>query len=377
MEIKEEWRITPSGLTRGRGLGLAFGGRPGPFNAITDIANVEVGYTTLIRGSGPLVRGTGPVRTGVTAILPRGRERAGLACAAGGFALNGNGEMTGMIWVEESGQCEGPIAITNTHSAGLVRDAMVKWTLNSGRALGQHWGLPVVGETYDGELNDINGFHVTDADVFAALDGAAAGPIEAGSVGGGTGMIAYDFKGGSGTASRLVEAAGGSWVLGSFVQANFGIRSELTILGVPVGRHLKGGEVRSQPMGSVIAVVVTDAPLLPHQLKRLARRVPLGLARTGAISHNGSGDIFIALSSANGDAFMAGAGPRAMAFLPNEALDPLFAAVVETIEEAVIDAMIANLPMSGADDLAVRALPHAAVMELMQRYGLAGGEWRA
>ena len=167
-----------------------------------------------------------------------------------------------------------------------------------------------MGETYDGELNDINGFHVTDADVFAALDGAAAGPIEAGSVGGGTGMIAYDFKGGSGTASRLVEAAGGSWVLGSFVQANFGIRSELTILGVPVGRHLKGGEVRSQPMGSVIAVVVTDAPLLPHQLKRLARRVPLGLARTGAISHNGSGDIFIALSSANGDAFMAGAGPR-------------------------------------------------------------------
>ena len=172
-----------------------------------------------------------------------------------------------------------------------------------------------------------------------------------------------------GTASRLVEAAGGGWVLGSFVQANFGIRSELTILGVPVGRHLKGGEVRSQPMGSVIAVVVTDAPLLPHQLKRLARRVPLGLARTGAISHNGSGDIFIALSTANGDAFMAGPGPRAMAFLPNEALDPLFAAVVETIEEAVIDAMIANQPMSGADDLAVRALPHAAVMELMQRYG--------
>src|SRR6476661_5277687 len=180
MEIKAEWRMTPGGLTRGRGLGLAFGGQPGPFNAITDIANLEVGYTTLIRGSGPLVRAAGPVRTGVTAILPRGRERAQLACAAAGFSLNGNGEMTGMIWVEESGQCEGPIAITNTHSAGLVRDAMVKWTLRSGFAAGQHWGLPVVGETYDGELNDINGFHVTDEDVFAALDGAAGGPIEAG-----------------------------------------------------------------------------------------------------------------------------------------------------------------------------------------------------
>jgi D-aminopeptidase len=369
MEIKEEWRVTPSGLTRGRGLGLAFAGRPGPFNAITDIANLEVGYTTLIRGSGRLVRGSGPVRTGVTAILPRGRQRAQLGCAAGGFSLNGNGEMTGMIWVEEAGQCEGPIAITNTHSAGLVRDALVKWTLRSGQAMGQPWGLPVVGETYDGELNDINGFHVTDEDVFATLDGACPGPIEEGSVGGGTGMIAYDFKGGSGTASRLVEAAGGSWVLGSFVQANFGIRSELTILGVPVGRHLKGGEVRSRPTGSVIAVVATDAPLLPHQLKRLARRVPLGLARTGSIGHNGSGDIFIALSTANADAFIAGEGPRAMAFLPNETLDPLFGAVVETIEEAVIDAMIANQPMSGANDLAVRALPHEALMELMRRYG--------
>ncbi|MET0483588.1 MAG: P1 family peptidase [Aestuariivirgaceae bacterium] len=367
MQIKEEWRATPSGLIRARGLGLALSGRPGPFNAITDIANVEVGYATLIKGSGPLVRGSGPVRTGVTAILPRGRERAQLACAAGGFSLNGNGEMTGMIWVEESGQCEGPIAITNTHSLGLVRDALVKWNLRSAGAMDQPWGLPVVGETYDGELNDINGFHVTDADVFAALDGARSGPIEQGSVGGGTGMIAYDFKGGSGTASRVVEAAGGSWILGSFVQANFGIRSELTILGVPVGRHLKGGEVRSKPMGSVIAVVITDAPLLPHQLKRLARRVPLGLARTGSVSHNGSGDIFIALSTANADAFAAGDGPRAMAFLPNDELDSLFEATVETIEEAVIDAMIANRPMTGANDLAVRALPHEALVALLAK----------
>jgi L-aminopeptidase/D-esterase-like protein len=231
--------------------------------------------------------------------------------------------------------------------------------------MGQLWGLPVVGETYDGELNDINGFHVTDADVFAALDGARSGPIEQGSVGGGTGMIAYDFKGGSGTASRIVEAGGGSFILGSFVQANFGIRSELTILGVPVGRHLKGGEVRSKPMGSVIAVVITDAPLLPHQLKRLARRVPLGLARTGSVSHNGSGDIFIALSTANGDAFIPGTTPRAMAFLPNDELDSLFEATVETIEEAVIDAMIANRPMTGADDLEVRALPHDGLMGLL------------
>jgi D-aminopeptidase len=365
MQIKEEWRATPSGLTRARGLGLGFSGQPGPFNAITDIPNVEVGYATLVKGSGPLVRGSGPVRTGVTAILPRGRERANVACAAGGFSLNGNGEMTGMIWVEESGQCDGPLAITNTHSLGLVRDAVVKWMLRSSQSMDQPWGLPVVGETYDGELNDINGFHITDGDVFAALDGARSGPIEQGSVGGGTGMIAYDFKGGSGTASRIVEAAGGSWILGSFVQANFGIRSELTILGVPVGRQIKGGEVRSRPMGSVIAIVITDAPLLPHQLKRLARRVPLGLARTGSVSHNGSGDIFIVLSTANADAFVGGQGPRAMAFLPNDELDSLFEATVETIEEAVIDAMVANRPMTGANELEVRALPHAALMQLL------------
>jgi D-aminopeptidase len=367
MEIKEEWRITPSGLTRGRGLGLAFPGRPGPFNAITDIANVEVGYTTLIQGSGPLVRGSGPVRTGVTAILPRGRERAGLACAAGGFSLNGNGEMTGMIWVEESGQCEGPIAITNTNSAGLVRDAMVKWTLKSGLPLGQPWGLPVVGETYDGELNDINGFHVTDADVFAALDSAAAGPIEAGSVGGGTGMIAYDFKGGSGTASRLVEAAGGDWVLGSFVQANFGIRSELTILGVPVGRFLKGGEVRSRPMGSVIAVVVTDAPLLPHQLKRIATRPSLGIGRMGGRGNNSSGDIFVAFSTANPGAAGSKENVRVEA-IPNDRISPLFAATIQATEEAILNALLGAETMTGIDGARVTALPADRLLAALRKY---------
>jgi L-aminopeptidase/D-esterase-like protein len=247
-----------------------------------------------------------------------------------------------------------------------VRDALVKWNLRSATAMGQPWGLPVVGETYDGELNDINGFHVTDADVFAALDGARCGPIELGSVGGGTGMIAYDFKGGSGTASRIVEAAGGSWILGSFVQANFGIRSELTILGVPVGRHLTGGEVRSRPMGSVIAVVITDAPLLPHQLKRVARRVALGLGRDGSVGGGGSGDIFIAFSTANPDADASHLADLKM--LPNNSLDPLFTATVQGTEEAIINSMVAAEDMTGIDDRHVSALPHEKLREVLAKY---------
>ena len=226
-----------------------------------------------------------------------------------------------------------------------------------------------MGETYDGELNDINGFHVKDAHVFTALDGARPGALELGSVGGGTGMIAYDFKGGSGSASRICEAAGGTWTVGVFVQANFEIREELMILGVPVGQHLRGGEVRSPPRGSVIAVVITDAPLLPHQLKRVARRVALGIARTGSVAHDGSGDIFLALSTGNADSFGREERPRSMALLPNRSLDALFAATVEATEEAVIDAMVANEPMIGANDLEVRALPHGELVDLMRRYG--------
>ena len=374
---------TPSGKPRARALGIPFRGTPGPYNAITDVAGVEVGYTTLLRGDGPLVVGHGPVRTGVTAILPRGRAKADVGVFAGGFSLNGNGEMTGTIWIEESGECGGPITITNTHSCGIARDATVRWVVTSFPSSAPRFSLPVAGETYDGVLNDINGFHVTEAHVLAAIDGATSGPIELGSVGGGTGMICYGFKGGSGSASRIVEAAGGRYLLGAFVQANFGARAELTIAGVPVGRHFPvdaEGESRP-PGGSVIALVATDSPLLPHQLKRLARRVSLGVGRSGAVSHNGSGDIFLAVSTANeaalGVAPGAAAGPCAADFLPNDALDPLFAAVVEAVDEAVIDAMVANQAMSGRDGITIAALPHEALLAILASYNRTTSSRRA
>ncbi len=355
---------TPGGLRRARGLGIEFDGQPGEHNAITDVAGVEVGYATLVRGQGPLVRGRGPVRTGVTAILPRGRARGAAPVFAASFALNGNGELTGTQWIEDSGICQGPITITNTHSCGLARDATIRWLIERSDEPFERWLLPVAGETFDGELNDINGFHVTEADVFRALDGARGGPIELGSVGGGTGTICYDFKGGSGSASRRVAIAGREYHLGTFVQANFGRREELTIRGVRVGRQIRGGEVRSRPGGSIIAIVATDAPLLPHQLKRLARRVGLGLARTGSVSHNGSGDLFLALSTANAEGLERDAPLGEAAFLSNDSLDPLFAAVVESTEEAVIDSMVANRTMVGRDGVTVPALPHDRLLEL-------------
>jgi L-aminopeptidase/D-esterase-like protein len=364
---------TPAGRARARAVPVPFDGTPGPWNAITDVPGLEVGYCTVVRGEGPLVVGRGPVRSGVTAILPRGRAGLATPVFAGSHALNGNGELTGTLWIEESGQCEGPITITNTHACGLARDATVRWLLaRCPEAVGA-WGLPVAGETYDGELNDINGFHVTPEHVFEALDGATGGPLELGSVGGGTGMVCYDFKGGSGSASRVVAVDGEAWVLGAFVQANFGRRNELVVAGVPVGRHLPGGELRSKPAGSIIAVVATNAPLLPHQLKRLARRVALGIARSGAIAHNGSGDLFLALSTANAGAWAEGAGPRAAAFLANERLDPLFEAVVQATDEAVIDAMVANETMVGRDGHTALALPHDRLRDLLARYGRGAG----
>ena len=363
---------TPGGKLRVRGLGVALPGRPGPCNAITDIPGLEVGYTTLIEGSGRLVIGQGPVRTGVTAILPRGRQEAHIPVFGGSFSLNGNGELTGSHWVEESGEVEGPLTITNTFSCGVARDATVRWLVERYPELLDDWGLPVAGETWDGELNDIAGFHLRAEHVLGALDGACGGPLELGSLGGGTGMICYGFKGGNGSASRRLrfdEAC--EYTLGVFVQANFGSRRELVIAGVPVGRHLEqGAEARRPPGGSVIAVVATDAPLLPHQCKRLARRVGLGLARTGSISHHGSGDLFLAFSTANREVWgTADASPRRAAFLPNERLDPLFEAVVEATEEAVLDAMIANETMTGRDGITVPALPHDEVRTLLQRYG--------
>jgi D-aminopeptidase len=357
---------TPSGKLRARALGIPFPGRPGALNSITDVPGVEVGYATLISGAGPRIVGRGPVRTGVTAVFPRGRAAAASSVFAGYFSLNGNGELTGCHWVEESGRCEGPICITNTHSLGTVRDATIKWLVARTGGIGQ-WALPVTGETFDGYLNDINGFHVRDEHVFAALDGARGGAIEEGSVGGGTGMICYGFKGGSGTASRVVEFAGRPYHVGTFVQSNFGRREQLTIQGVPVGMALKDwqSDPRKAEAGSVIAIVGTDAPLLAHQLKRLARRVSLGIGRGGAVSGHGSGDIFLAFSTANRDALHDEERLAALEFVPDPQLNPFFEAVIQAVDEAVINSMVASDTMQGCDDHVVHALPHDDVRRLL------------
>jgi D-aminopeptidase len=364
---------------RARDLGVPFDGTPGPDNAITDVAGVEVGSSTLIRGEGALKVGEGPVRTGVTVILPRGAKDND-PVYAGWFSLNGNGEMTGTTWVEESGFLEGPVAITNTHSVGTVRDAMIAWGLKHG-ALRQPWSLPVVAETWDGFLNDINGFHVKPDDVFAALDSAKPGPVAEGNTGGGTGMVCYGFKGGTGTASRVVAQADGGYTVGVLVQCNCGRRPQLTIAGVPVGKEIPGNEPYAEAtppamlpgsesqgdIGSIIIVVATDAPLLPHQLKRLARRAALGLARTGSISGNGSGDIFLAFSTANPHAD-APPGPNTVKTVSNERISPLFAATVEATEEAIVNAMVGAKTLTGIDGHTVIALPHDRLQEVLKKY---------
>ncbi len=354
----QAWERTPEGRKRARGLGLDFSGHPGPFNAITDVEGVTLGTATLISGSGPLKLGEGPIRTGVTAILPRGRAGLGTPCWAAAEMLNGNGELTGSWWLAETGRLDLAITVTNTHSVGLARDATLEWALTHvGLLMQQDWGLPVAAETYDGYLNDINGFHVTRAHVFDALESAAGGRVEEGSLGGGAGMICYGYKGGNGTASRLAVTAGRTYSLGVFVQANFGRQGDLRILGQAIPSD---DAVETGGSGSVIAVVATDAPLLPHQLRRLARRVPLGLARTGTSGNHSSGDIFLAFSTANATALV-GEGRLQADFLSENSLDPLFEAVVQASEEAVINAMIANEDMTGRDDHLVRALPHARV----------------
>ena len=366
--------VVESKMVRARDLGIPFEGTPGKFDAITDVPGVEVGYTTLISGEGKLEVGNGPVRTGVTAILPRGHASLNDPVYAGFFSLNGNGEMTGTAWVDESGFLEGPIIITNTHSVGVARDAVIAWRVKHGAAdkTGYWWSLPVVAETWDGWLNDINGFHVKPADVWHALDSAQNGPLEEGSVGGGTGMICYEFKGGNGTASRKIDisvsknASPRTFIVGVFLQANFGRRPQLVINGVPVGKEIPG-EVYKQESGSCIAVIATDAPLLPNQLKRLARRVSLGLARTGTISGNGSGDLFIAFSTANPNV----AGPDQITHnvqtIPNDLMDPLFAGVVQATEEAVVNALVDNQSMTGRDNHRVEALPRDRLREIMKR----------
>lgn len=353
---------------RARDLGVPFDGAPGTNNAITDVKGVEVGHTTLISGEGKLVVGTGPVRTGVTAIHPRGKNSNDAVFAAW-FTLNGNGEMTGTTWVDDSGFLNGPVMITNTHSVGVVRDAVIAWKVKRGSPdmEGYWWSLPVVAETWDGYLNDINGFHVKPEDAFRALDSAHAGPVEEGSVGGGTGMICNEFKGGIGTSSRVLDAKAGGYTVGVLVQCNYGSREQLRIAGVNVGREIPEQTVWHEDVGSIIIVVATDAPLIPTQLKRVAKKVSLGLGRDGSYSGDGSGDIFIAFSTANPDADNT-KGLRHLTMLPNDSLDPIFLATVQATEEAVVNAMVAAETMKGINDHEVIALPHDRLREALKKY---------
>ena len=364
---------------RARDLGVPFDGTPGPLNAITDVEGVLVGHTTLISGDGRLVVGKGPIRTGVTAVLPR--DLAGMMshfAFAGWYAQNGSGEMTGTAWVEESGFLEGPVMITNTHSVGVVHDAVIAWRVAHGPAdaTDYWWSTPVVAETWDGWLNDINGFHVKPEHVFRALESAHGGAVEEGNVGGGTGMICYGFKGGIGTSSRKLPEKDGGYTVGVLAQCNYSgsSRRNLRIAGIPVGREIPGTEPYTglpsdlAEGGSIIVVVATDAPLLPHQLKRIARRVTLGLGRTGAIGGNDSGDLFIAFSTGNPRASEIDHGPVDVRMVPNDSMDPLFAATVQATEESIVNAMVAATDMTGVDGHQVQALPHAALRAVLARY---------
>jgi len=362
---------TPAGKPRARSLGIPFTGTPGRWNAITDVPGIQVGYVTLIEGDS--------VRTGVTGILPRGADGAADPVAAGFFSLNGNGEMTGVSWIGESGTFSLPLVITNTHSVGIAHAGIVAWTAKHHPELGDEWPLPVAAETWDGYLNDAYGHHITEATAIGALEAARGGPVEEGSVGGGTGMICYEFKGGNGTASRLVDYRGTSYAVGVFVQANFGSRQELTLAGVPVGRLLAednragSGTTAPRGAGSVIAIVATDAPLLPHQCSALARRVTHGIARTGTISSHSSGDLFLAFSTANPGGF-SGYTPRPgterdydqLRFIPWAQMNPFFAAVVEATEEAVANALVANEEMTGREGRRTPALPRDRVAALFR-----------
>jgi L-aminopeptidase/D-esterase-like protein len=368
---------------RARDFGIPFDGQPGVNNAITDVAGVTVGETTIIRGNGPLVKGTGPVRTGVTAILPRGTQFDPVY--ANWYTLNGNGDMTGTHWITESGFLETPILITNTGSVGTVRDAAWQWMDRHHYYTPFHrdywYAYPVVAETYDGIFNDINGQHVTREDVFHALDSARSGTVAEGNTGGGTGMMCYEFKGGTGTASRVLDKKDGGYTVGVLVQCNHGSRSQLTIAGVPVGKALQDtlpytingqsyGLAQTPPReetGSIIVVLATDAPLLPGQLKRLAQRIPLGVTRTGGIGGNGSGDIFIAFSTANPHAF-SNTENRTVTTLPNDRIGPLFMATIQATEEAIINALFAAKTLTGIDGNTVQALPREAVIRILHQY---------
>jgi D-aminopeptidase len=372
-------QATAQGRPRARDLGVPFDGTPGPLNAITDVAGVTVGHSTIIRGQGKLVVGQGPVRTGVTAIFPRGATN-GDPVFGGWFTLNGNGEMTGTTWLEESGFLAGPVMITNTHSVGIVRDAVIEWLVKKGFEF--DWSLPIVAETWDGSLNDINGFHVTREHAFAALDSARGGPVAEGNVGGGTGMICNQFKGGIGTSSRRLSTQLGGYTVGVLVQCNYGSRARLSIAGVPIGQEipdllpcrdsipgvpLTGRRCADADKGSIIIVIATDAPLLPHQLQRIAKRAALGVGRLGGLGGNSSGDIFVAFSTANPGAAKPDANVT-VTMLPNERITPLFEATVQATEEAIVNTMVAAQTMTGVNGLRVYALPHDRLRAALRKY---------
>lgn len=361
---------------RARDLGIPFDGTPGPLNAITDVAGVTVGQVTIIKDL-PDKRA---VRTGVTAILPRGRDTLDRPVFAGWFALNGNGEMTGTTWVEESGLLEGPVMLTNTHSVGTVHQATIQWRVAQAGAdsSGYFWSLPVVAETWDGDLNDINGFHVKPEHAYAALDSAITGPVAEGSVGGGTGMECHEFKCGIGSSSRIARTDDGVYRVGVLVQANYGRRDTLRIAGVPVGQYLRQhrtaiDDAKPEGSSSIIIVVATDAPLLPHQLKRMARRAALGLARVGGIGMDSSGDIFIAFSTANANADQTARGVT-VRMLANNDISPLFQATVEATEESIVNALVAGRDMTGDKGYFVSGIDHEALIKVMREHNRYTGD---
>jgi L-aminopeptidase/D-esterase-like protein len=371
--MKPTYRKTPSGKLRARGAGVPFTGVPGENNAITDVGGIEVGYCTLIRGEGPLVVGKGPVRTGVTAIFPHGKAHPNAACYAGFFNLSGNGEMSGMHFVEERGRFDGPITITNTHSCGVARDATAQWLytqLDKSPKNDQAFWLPVSAETADGNLSDINGHHVKAEHVIAAFEDARGGAIEEGSVGGGTGMRCYEFKGGSGTASRVVEYAGARYCVGAFVQANFGKRHLLHIAGIPIGREIPVSSPleTDKEEGSIIVIVATDAPMIPHQLRRIARRASFGIARSGGIASNESGDLILAFSTANRPAVDSHEGIVEARYVGEKAMSSFYEATIEAVDEAIMNSIFANKTMVGRDNRRVVGLPIANVQAILRRH---------
>ena len=371
MSLKPAHRTTPSGRLRARGAGLPFTGTPGEFNAITDVAGVQVGYCTLISGEGPLVVGKGPVRTGVTAIFPRGRNKGTAPVYAGFFSMGGNGEMSGAAFIEERGRFEGPITLTNTHSCGMARDATARWMseqVDVKAKADQPLWLPVAAETFDGTLSDVDGHHVKPAHVYEAFSDARSGSIEEGNVGGGTGMTTYQFKGGSGTSSRLVPIMGETYTVGAFVQSNFGKRHLMTIAGIPMGVHFPTDESPNSDLGSIIGVIATDAPLMPHQLKRLARRSSLGIARSGGIASNESGDLFVAFSTANEAEIESNFGPIKVEMLGEGDLSVLYEAAIEAMDEAIMNALFTGETMVGRDGNTAPGLPVEKVLEILRRH---------